>query len=55
MIYYKRRIYGRTKTVIKVSWRKDFRMGYNKENIPVVHKNNEYFSDKEKEILNLRR
>ena len=30
-----------------------FLMGYNKENIPVVHKNNEYFSDKEKEILNL--
>jgi len=30
-----------------------FLMGYNKENIPIIHKDNEYFSDKEKEILSL--
>ena len=30
-----------------------FLLGFNKENIPVVHKDNEYFSDKEKEILKL--
>lgn len=30
-----------------------FLMGFNKENIPLVHKDNEYFSDKEKEILEL--
>lgn len=30
-----------------------FLMGYNKENIPTVYKDNEYFSDKEKIILDL--
>lgn len=30
-----------------------FLMGYNKENIPRIHKDNDYFSDKEKEILGL--
>lgn len=30
-----------------------FLMGYNKENIPKIHKDNDYFSDKEKEIINL--
>lgn len=30
-----------------------FLLGYNKENIPVLYKDNEYFSDKEKEILNI--
>lgn len=30
-----------------------FLMGFNKENIPSVHKDNEYFSDKEKIILGL--
>ena len=30
-----------------------FLMGFNKENIPRVHKDNEYFSDKEKVILGL--
>ena len=30
-----------------------FLLGYNKENIPIVHKDNEYFNDKEKKILGL--
>lgn len=30
-----------------------FLMGYNKENLPRIHKDNDYFSDKEKNILNL--
>lgn len=30
-----------------------FLMGFNKENLPRIHKDNEYFNDKEKEILNL--
>lgn len=30
-----------------------FLMGFNKENIPLIKKDNEYFSDKEKKILNL--
>lgn len=30
-----------------------FLLGFNKENIPRVHKDNEYFSDKEKEVLSL--
>ena len=30
-----------------------FLLGFNKENIPVLYKDNEYFSDKEKEVLGL--
>lgn len=30
-----------------------FLMGFNKENYPIVHKDNDYFSDKEKEVLGL--
>jgi len=30
-----------------------FLMGFNKENIPVLYKDNEYFTDREKELLNL--
>ena len=30
-----------------------FLMGFNKENIPKIYKDNEYFSDKERKILNL--
>lgn len=30
-----------------------FLMGFNKENIPIVNKDNEYFSDKERKILNI--
>lgn len=30
-----------------------FLLGYNKENIPRIHKDNEYFSDKEKAVLEL--